>query len=191
MNHQMNQSPSLTPQDVRLARRLLGGALGVELGLTDFGYMLGYQGKNVFQSAQRLEKDPEDNDGRGVSGMVALRLADLMQAAALNQQELITIPEWVFEVSADEGDDDGSSLFLTRLWFPRLRFVATQPAGPLLSDLGYQHIGHVRTIDPDFPEADVYCIAQDILPKPEWYTRFYVAAVDLLAAEANRQVLDL
>ena len=71
MNHQMNQSPSLTPQDVRLARRLLGGALGVELGLTDFGYMLGYQGKNVFQSAQRLEKDPEDNDGRGVSGMVA------------------------------------------------------------------------------------------------------------------------
>lgn len=178
------------PEDVRLARKLLGKALGVDLGLKDFGHLLGYEGNNVFQSAQRLERGREDG-GRSVSGVMALRLADLMQAAALTQQQLIVIPEWVFEASADEGDDDGSSLFLTRLWFPRLRFVATTQAGPLLSDLGYEHVGHLRTIDPDFPEADVYCLAQDILPKPEWYTPFYEEAVNILALEANRQVMDI
>ena len=168
-----------------MTRKLLGLALGVDLGLKDFGHLLGYEGKNVFNSAQRLEK------GGDVSGVLALRLSDLLQAASLNQQELIVIPEWVFEAPADEEDDDGSTLYLTRLWFPRLRFAATLQAGPLLIDLGYSHIGYLKTHDADFEQNDVYCLAQDILPNPDWYGKFYEEAVNLLAAEASRSLSDI
>jgi len=170
---------------VRTARTLLGKILGVELGLTDFGHIIGYDGKNVFQTVKRLE-----NGDRGLSGPALLRLRDLVQSASYANYPQIIIPEWSFVISTNDEDDDGSSIMIKRLWWPRMTFVATVQAQAALADLNFHHVGMVKTDQLDLEQMLVWCFHQDILPKKSWYTPFYEKGVDILVAEANRLATD-
>ncbi|TCS62602.1 hypothetical protein [Varunaivibrio sulfuroxidans] len=170
------------PTMVRTARAMFGKILGVDLGLTDFGHIIGYDGKNVFQTIKRIE-----TGDRGLSGPAAVRLRDMVQAASYAAYPLIIIPEWSFVISTNEDDDDGSTLMIERLWWPRMIFVATVQAEACLAELNFEQIGMIRSDEIDLDQMSVWCLQIDLLPKSEWYAKFYEQAVDLLAAEANRQ----
>jgi len=175
-----------TQNTVRLARKMLGKSLGIDLGRIDFGHIIGYDGKNVFQTIRRLE-----NGGSGISGPVALRLGDLMQAASYVFHHLLVVPEWSFIIPFNESEEDGSTVMIERRWYPRMVFVATVQAQGSLDDLNFQHVGMIRTDDPDLEEMSVWCLHQDILPNLEWYTKFYEQGIAMLTEGINDQVLDM
>ncbi len=170
---------------VRAGRTMLGRALGIKLGLTDFGHIIGYDGKNVFQTIKRLEAGD-----RGLSGPAAVRLRDLVQAASYAAHPLLVIPEWSFVIPLDEDEDDGSTIMIERRWFPRSLIVATVQAESSLADLNFKYIGMVRSAATSIKEMSVWCLDLDLLPRPEWHAPFYERAIALLATEANRQYLD-
>lgn len=178
--------PSETATMVRATRALLSSALGLDgdMSLVDFGHLLGYSGQNVFQTVKRLETGAA-NPG----GTVLVRLAELAQAARYHQYGMVVVPEWSFMVPAEELDDDGSTLYLSRNWFPRMLFAATGQAQGALEDLGFEEVGVVSAANSAYSDDDmaVYVLYQDVLPKPGWYSRFLQTALDHLGAEMNRQ----
>lgn len=153
------------PEAVKAVRHLLSQALNLDepMSLTQFGHILGYDGKNVYAAVDKIERGKA-----GVSAVVKLRMAQLATAASpfiLNHTDEY---RWC-EIWPIYSNEDTQDLHLDHKWFPRAEFVLQGRVSHLLyEELGFREYGTMKNKRwPDETDT-LYVRWTDPLPNEEW-----------------------
>lgn len=142
--------------------------------------IIGYDGPNAQATICNILRGKHK-----MSGLAVLRVREIIQATSYAIFPVIVVPEYGWLEPIDENESDGSSLFIRRNWFPRMIACATVRAGAALTDLNYDIIGYVKNDDPDIGGMEVYCLHQDLLPRPEWYEKIHADLIQIFVRHMN------
>lgn len=161
-------------------RALMSEILGAKVSWADIGYLIGYQGDNVYLTIKRL-RDGE----KAMSGPALMRALDLAYALGLWKQSHLLVSEWHIKIRANEDEEPGGEYIIEHTWFPRFTLVAGSDLNGVhaMDGLGFQPIGAIR--EQDWFDDELLTVMihyQDILSKPQLMAPFLEEGFDHLKA---------